>query len=195
MNTSVYLTAVKAAFSMYEYIEPSKSHNISAKKTKKDLYNTPILLCVYVPVTSGWALYFWRKWKRVQNNPTERFFLTKKEIFALSISFCGHFIRMWSKYLMMKQFTYTVHLLDDHKLINTGPYSFVRHPGYFGSILYCVGDYLLTNSWCLAIGYLIQCYIIVSRVDTEDKLLRSYFGHEHEKYCKHVPYKLIPFII
>ena len=47
--------------------------------------------------------------------------------------FCiGTYIRELSKIQLGRHFTYALSIRDNHKLIQHGLYSYIRHPGYFG---------------------------------------------------------------
>ena len=95
---------------------------------------------------------------------------------------------------MYRHFTYSVTLLKNHKLIQTGPYSIVRHPGYIADILLFIGEHLITNSYLLSIANFINCYNDIQRIKIEDNLLEQAFGDEYLQYREQVKYALIPYV-
>ena|SRR5215471_1030027 len=93
-----------------------------------------------------------------------------------------------------RQFRISAGLYEDHQLVRTGPYAFVRHPIY-ASLLGMLGATLfLFTRWPWAIVSLV---IFIAgteiRVRTEDKLLASRFGPQFADYSRKVP-AYIPFL-
>ncbi len=77
------------------------------------------------------------------------------------------------------------------KILNTGIYSTVRHPQYFGWILAHLGISILLSVWysILFTPVLIALIYLISKKE-EDELIKE-FGKEYEAYQKKVP-MLIP---
>ena len=77
------------------------------------------------------------------------------------------------------------------KILNTGTYSTVRHPQYFGWILAHIGISVLLSVWysMLFTPVLIALIYLISKKE-EDELVKE-FGKEYEDYKKQVP-MLIP---
>jgi protein-S-isoprenylcysteine O-methyltransferase Ste14 len=80
-----------------------------------------------------------------------------------------------------------------HKVIDTGPYRYVRHPMYTGLILRNIGTPLLLGSWwglCPASALII---LVVVRILFEERALST--GLEgYNGYIERVPYRLIPLV-
>jgi protein-S-isoprenylcysteine O-methyltransferase Ste14 len=78
-----------------------------------------------------------------------------------------------------------------HLVIDTGPYQFVRHPGYVGSLLHMCGTALALGSlWALVVVAVVTS-VLVARTSLEDKTLRSELDG-YEDYTKRVRYRLVP---
>jgi len=62
-------------------------------------------------------------------------------VFIVGICFMllGIFVREWAVTTLRGFFLFTVGVRQDHKVIENGPYRFVRHPAYSGSLLTMVG--------------------------------------------------------
>jgi protein-S-isoprenylcysteine O-methyltransferase Ste14 len=77
------------------------------------------------------------------------------------------------------------------RVIDTGPYARVRHPGYMGLCLWAAGTpLLLRSSWALPVGAVIIAWVAF-RTALEDRLLRS--GLEgYETYARRVRWRLLP---
>lgn len=87
----------------------------------------------------------------------------------------------------------TVEVEDNQKLIDTGLYSIVRHPMYTVTIFLFLSIPLILGSIISFVIFLIYPFIIIKRINNEEKVLgRDLKGYE--EYQKKVKYKLIPFI-
>ncbi len=74
-------------------------------------------------------------------------------------------------------------VLRDHSLVTSGPYRFVRHPGYSAVLALWLGAALGTLNWILCVLglLLIAAMTMVSR--EEERLMREKFGAEYEVYA------------
>jgi protein-S-isoprenylcysteine O-methyltransferase Ste14 len=90
-------------------------------------------------------------------------------------------------------FSSVVRLQTDrgHRVVDSGPYSIVRHPGYAGLILAPPLSGLALGSWLAAgIGVVISL-MVVRRVLFEDAFLRTHLDG-YISYAQRVPDRLIP---
>eukprot|EP01084_Bolivina_argentea_P019944 37108_1 len=118
------------------------------------------------------------------------------EKIGFTLSICGFLFRLYSRYTLGKHFTYILSVQPQHKIINYGPYSIVRHPGYTGSpFLYQLGCSMWSKSKLFIMVSIIKIGFVIKRIENEEKLLCDNVGEgDYQKYQKQVPYKLIPFI-
>lgn len=78
-----------------------------------------------------------------------------------------------------------------HTVVTTGPYRFVRHPGYVGSILAFGGTpFLLGSGWAILLGAASALLMIV-RTALEDKTLQAELPG-YAEYTQHTRYRLLP---
>jgi protein-S-isoprenylcysteine O-methyltransferase Ste14 len=92
-----------------------------------------------------------------------------------------------------KFFEPTVRIQSDrgHKVIDTGPYAIVRHPGYVGGMLFFVGTALCLGSlWALIPAGLASALLLL-RTRWEDQTLQAELPG-YKEYAQRVRYKLIP---
>ncbi len=76
-------------------------------------------------------------------------------------------------------------------VIRSGPYAFVRHPGYLGSALFEIGTpVLLGSTWAMGVG-LLAALLMVVRTVIEDRILqRDLPGYSD--YARLVRWRLFP---
>jgi protein-S-isoprenylcysteine O-methyltransferase Ste14 len=93
-----------------------------------------------------------------------------------------------------KHWRFEAALSEDHELIKTGPYQWLRHPIYTSMLgmLLATG---LTKAWWPLLVAGIVFYVIGTeiRVRTEDGLLAQRFGEDHTRY-KAATKAYIPFV-
>jgi len=80
-----------------------------------------------------------------------------------------------------------------HVVCDSGPYRFVRHPGYAGSILALFGIVLALGSVWTLIPAAVASIIAVIRTVLEDQTLKEELPGYRE-YARRVRYRLIPWI-
>ncbi|NLD42586.1 MAG: isoprenylcysteine carboxylmethyltransferase family protein [Chloroflexi bacterium] len=73
----------------------------------------------------------------------------------------------------------------------SGPYRLVRHPGYAGYILQCLGTALLLGSWWALVPGGLAAAVIATRTALEDRLLQEELPG-YPDYAQEVRYRLIP---
>ncbi len=84
-----------------------------------------------------------------------------------------------------------VRLQDSHQVVTTGPYRFVRHPMYSGTLLSWVASALALGSWWMFIPAAAGIALFVWRTAREDATLQQKLPGYRE-YTKQTPYRLIP---
>jgi protein-S-isoprenylcysteine O-methyltransferase Ste14 len=78
-----------------------------------------------------------------------------------------------------------------HRLVDSGPYGIVRHPGYAGMILMAPFSGLALGSW-ISVGLaLVYSGLILRRVLFEDAFLRGHL-EGYDAYASRVRYRLLP---
>jgi len=78
-----------------------------------------------------------------------------------------------------------------HKVIDTGPYAIVRHPGYVSGFLVFLGMSLSLGSLWALIPAVLVCLLLVVRTICEDRTLRDELAG-YEAYTHRVRFRLIP---
>jgi len=78
-----------------------------------------------------------------------------------------------------------------HHVISSGPYRFVRHPGYAGALLTYIAAPFLLDSWWTMIPAALCFLVIIIRTRLEDNFLQESLDG-YADYAKEVRYRLFP---
>lgn len=106
----------------------------------------------------------------------------------------GIVLRIFSVVTLGKYFTVTVQVNSNQKIIQTGPYKYIRHPAYSGSILSLIGISLTFRSIIGVVGTLIIIAVIYGyRIRIEENILENYFKTSYPEYKKNTK-RIIPFV-
>lgn len=81
----------------------------------------------------------------------------------------------------------------EHRLVTTGPYKYIRHPGYLGEILSMVSVGLSLSSIVGLVLGAVSLGLVLVRIRSEEEMLIDNFGDEYQLYMKRTK-RLIPFI-
>jgi protein-S-isoprenylcysteine O-methyltransferase Ste14 len=93
-------------------------------------------------------------------------------------------LRRWAVDTFGPFFTITVQVGDDHRVVDTGPYRFVRHPSYTGGLLSMVGAGVALGDWASAAACLVfGTAAFVQRIVVEERALRAGLGDEYERFA------------
>eukprot|EP01084_Bolivina_argentea_P199125 340801_1 len=168
--------------------EEVKEERVKATYSKTSNFMWPVVLAPF-----SWAPWLYQLYKLYKmENPC--FSVSKREWIGLGIGLVGALIRNISKLWIGRSFAYFLSIRKDQKLITNGPYFFVRHPGYTGTVLLLCGDAIYWNNilsygWALFFG--LQ---LIPRIKEEEKMLQNEFGNQWDKYCQKTKAKIFPFI-
>lgn len=111
---------------------------------------------------------------------------------GLGIFLPGTFLFTWSMGVN-PFFEKTVRIQTErgHRVIDTGPYRFVRHPGYVGFFGWCFSAPLLLGSWWAFVPATIAALSMVVRTALEDRTLQRELPG-YADYAQRVRYRLFP---
>jgi protein-S-isoprenylcysteine O-methyltransferase Ste14 len=81
----------------------------------------------------------------------------------------------------------------EHKVVDTGVYSIVRHPMYLGIFIMNVGTALWLESYAAALLAIVPMCVLAVRILFEERFLREELPG-YDSYIEKVRYRLIPFV-
>jgi protein-S-isoprenylcysteine O-methyltransferase len=106
---------------------------------------------------------------------------------GVALGICGVGLRLWALLTLRDRYTRTLLVQDEHSVERGGPYRWVRHPGYLGSLLCLNGIALASgNSVTLLASLVATCGAYSYRIKVEDAMLVAAFGHSYGEYRRQV---------
>ncbi len=113
---------------------------------------------------------------------------------SVAILILTSFLALWAQ-ISNSHFILTTRndTLSNQKVCVTGPYKYIRHPGYFCMIFQWLCYPLVLGSWLSFPPALLYIFLIFTRVYYEDKTLqRELTGYD--EYSRTTKYRLFPYI-
>lgn len=108
-------------------------------------------------------------------------------LFALGIV-----LRWWAIIQLGRFFTVDVAIAQDHHVVDSGPYRFVRHPSYSGALVAFIGFGLTMQSWPALLVLLVPIACAFAyRINVEERALADALGESYRAYCRRTK-RLVP---
>ncbi|HEY1590093.1 MAG TPA: isoprenylcysteine carboxylmethyltransferase family protein [Rhodanobacter sp.] len=108
-------------------------------------------------------------------------------LFLLGLS-----LRWYAILYLGRFFTVNVAIAADHRVIDTGPYRFVRHPSYSGALLQFLGLGITFGNWVSLLVLLLPAWwLFQHRIAIEERALVQGLGDAYLRYMTHTR-RLIP---
>jgi protein-S-isoprenylcysteine O-methyltransferase Ste14 len=94
-------------------------------------------------------------------------------------------LRIWARQHIRGLYSGHVQVQAGHRLIQSGPYRYVRHPGYSGFLLMALGVAAGYSSWIgLAALVILLLPGLAYRMRVEERLLTEQFGEAYREYAR-----------
>ena len=105
---------------------------------------------------------------------------------GLGIEMFGIVLREWAVLSLGSLFTVVVSIVPGQTLVQHGPYRWLRHPAYTGSMLTLVGFALALGAWAAGFVSFFLCLVaFLYRIKVEETVLLEVFGKEYLEYTHH----------
>ena len=115
------------------------------------------------------------------------------EYLGVAICAVGLFAAIWSRKTLGDDWSRDVELKQGHKLVERGPYRFVRHPIYTSHLLMGLGTAIASGLLVAFVGLLLFFMGFWIKLKQEETLLLSHFPDEYPAYKARVK-ALVPFV-
>jgi len=113
---------------------------------------------------------------------------------AVAVMLTGLFLTWWARLHLGRLWSGVITRKEDHKLIDTGPYAFVRHPIYAGLVIALFATAAVEATVAALLGAALMTFGFWLKARSEEQFLRVELGPDiYKAYCRRVP-MLVPFI-
>jgi protein-S-isoprenylcysteine O-methyltransferase Ste14 len=120
--------------------------------------------------------------------------INRAGMYALAaVMLAGLALTWWARIYLGPLWSSTITRKEDHRIIDTGPYAFVRHPIYSGLMIALVATAAAEGTLTALFGAALIILGVWLKARTEERFLLTELGPEiYGAYCRRVP-MLIPF--
>jgi protein-S-isoprenylcysteine O-methyltransferase len=99
----------------------------------------------------------------------------------------GIVLRLWAVLTLRERYSRTLLIQQEHSIERGGPYRWVRHPGYLGSLLVFNGFALASGNWIVLFASLAATLSAYAyRIRVEDEMLVAALGDPYAQYRREV---------
>jgi protein-S-isoprenylcysteine O-methyltransferase Ste14 len=99
----------------------------------------------------------------------------------------GLLFACWARYVLGRNWSGVVTVKQDHELIRSGPYRYVRHPIYTGLLLAFVGTALARDEWRGVLAVFIVYVALWRKYRLEERWMTEQFGDAYRRFRDEVP--------
>jgi protein-S-isoprenylcysteine O-methyltransferase Ste14 len=113
---------------------------------------------------------------------------------GIALALLGVALRWYAIWVLGRYFTRDVAVQPGQQVVQSGPYRFIRHPSYSGTLLAMLGLGLAFTNWASLVA-LVACTFATHmyRVLVEEQALREALGQPYVDYMRHTR-RFIPFL-
>ena len=157
--------------------------------TKHDSRSTWILVsAIWLGVAVGFGLAF--------AAPSLAFTSGRRPLLYMGIALmvAGMALRWYAIRVLGRSFTLTVATRPDQQVVEAGPYRWIRHPSYTGSLLTVLGALVALTNPLSFLGLLLPIAGYAYRIRVEERVLVDNLGEPYRSYMRRTK-RLVPFLV
>lgn len=108
-------------------------------------------------------------------------------VYSVGLGLCigGTTLAIWSRHMLGRNWSATVQLKQEHELISSGPYRFVRHPLYTGLLVLFIGSAIMIGDLRGLLAVAIMFASLWFKLRLEERWLLQHFGDKYSAYQRH----------
>jgi protein-S-isoprenylcysteine O-methyltransferase len=96
-------------------------------------------------------------------------------------------LRIWAVITLGRFFTWFITVYEDHQVIRSGPFRFIRHPAYCGALILFVSTLIFLHAWVgAALSLVFQLFAYVRRIHYEEAMMIDRLGDNYKTYTREV---------
>ena len=113
---------------------------------------------------------------------------------GIALMLVGVALRWYAVRVLGRYFTRIVTVQEQQPVVQSGPYRYIRHPAYSGSLLTFLGIGLALGNWASLLAFM-ACTLSAFgyRIAVEERMLRDSLGQPYVDYMKRTR-RLVPFV-
>lgn len=99
----------------------------------------------------------------------------------------GLSLRIWAVLTLGRFFTWFITVYEDHEVVRSGPFRFIRHPAYCGALILFVSTLVFVHAWLgafLSLGF--QLFAYLRRIGYEEAFMIDKIGEPYITYTREV---------
>ena len=114
---------------------------------------------------------------------------------GIGLMLAGVAFRWWAIATLGKFFTFDVAVQSTQKVVDSGPYRYIRHPSYTGALMTQLGIGLALGNWAGLLALMVCMAIAYSyRISVEEQALAAALGEPYRQYMQRTS-RIIPFLL
>jgi protein-S-isoprenylcysteine O-methyltransferase len=188
MDPKIFIIiAISFAYAFFEVLINLRQQRTSKVISSRDqgslrllygLITVAYMLAYAVAATKLGRIYAWNS-----------LFATGMVLFVI-----GLVIRTLAILTLKQAFTYSVATVEGQKIVQTGLYKWIRHPGYLGQLIIFLGIAISLSNWLSIIVMMIPILPgYLYRIQIEEKFMLEQIGQDYRSYQARTK-RLIPMI-
>ena len=112
---------------------------------------------------------------------------------GVGVGLGGFALRIWAMRVLGRFYTRCLVTTSDQRVVQEGPYRFVRHPGYLGSLLIWIGASASSGNAPSIAAVTVLLAVAYAYIRMEERMLVEALGQPYEEY-KQRSWRLVPFV-
>jgi protein-S-isoprenylcysteine O-methyltransferase Ste14 len=113
-------------------------------------------------------------------------------IIGVALGVAGVALRAFAMAALGRYYALKPQVEKGQRVVTTGPYQLVRHPGYAGIVLSLLGLQMITGTWVALLAIFFVILPLPVRIRIEEQLLLEQLGKRYEDYERRTRYRLFP---
>lgn len=106
----------------------------------------------------------------------------------------GLILAVWARRVIGRNWSGSVTVKEDHELVRSGPYAFVRHPIYTGLLFGLIGSAVPRGEWRGVVAVLLVAVALWRKLRLEERWMGEVFGSRYAAYKREVK-ALVPHLL
>jgi protein-S-isoprenylcysteine O-methyltransferase Ste14 len=172
----IIIIAVSYLYGFFEVFMNLRRRSKSKVTTSNDKSS---LWGLYGLITLGYALSFAIGATRIGRIYAWNTFFT----IGMALFVFGLLIRIHALRTLRQYFTYSVAKVENHQIVETGLYKFIRHPGYLGQLIIFLGISTSISNWLSILVMMIPVTLgYLYRIKVEESFMLEQLGEVYLNY-------------